>query len=40
MRLRSWKITAALQPGKNKILIKAHGPGGDSAPVTVIVTRK
>ncbi|MGH8046842.1 MAG: hypothetical protein ACREKL_06320 [Chthoniobacterales bacterium] len=36
----AWKISSAIKPGKSKILIVAHGPGGDSAVVTVIVTRK
>ncbi len=36
----SWSIQAALKPGKNKITITAHGPGGDSVPAKLTVTRK
>ncbi len=36
----SWSIKVALKPGKNKITVTAHGPGGDSTPVKVTVTRK
>ncbi len=36
----SWSLKAALKPGKNKLTITAHGPGGDSAPAKVTVTRK
>ncbi len=35
-----WKFLAKLKPGRNKITVTAHGPGGDSAPVNVAVTRK
>lgn len=38
--LAAWKFKTALKPGKNKITITAHGPGGDSAPAKVTVTRK
>ncbi len=36
----SWSLKAALKPGKNKITAIAHGPGGDSAPARLTVTRK
>jgi len=36
----AWKFAVALKPGENKILIVAHGPGGNSTTVTVIATRK
>ncbi len=37
----SWKLTVKkLLPGKNKIAVTAHGPGGDSAPAKLTVTRK
>ncbi len=36
----SWSLKAALKPGKNKITVTAHGPGGDSAPARLTVTRK
>jgi DNA-binding beta-propeller fold protein YncE len=36
----AWKIIAALKPGKNKVIIVAHGPGGNSTAVTVVVKRK
>ncbi len=35
-----WSLKAALKPGKNKIAVTAHGPGGDSAPARVTVMRK
>ncbi len=35
-----WSLKAALKPGKNKITVIAHGPGGASAPAKVTVTRK
>ncbi len=35
----SWKLTVALKPGKNKITVIAHGPGGDSAPARLTLTR-
>lgn len=34
-----WKITAHLKPGKNIVTIVAHGPGGNSAPVKVVIIR-
>ena len=36
----TWKFLAKLQPGKNKVTVTAHGPGGNSAPVKISVTRK
>ncbi len=36
----SWSIQAALKPGKNKLTVTAHGPGGDSAPARLTVIRK
>ncbi len=36
----SWSLKAALKPGKNQIAVIAHGPGGDSAPAKLTVTRK
>ena len=37
--LATWKFKARLNPGKNKILVVAHGPGGDSAPAKVTIIR-
>ncbi len=36
----SWSLKAALKPGKNKITVTAHGPGGDSAPAKLTIIRK
>jgi uncharacterized delta-60 repeat protein len=36
----AWKLKVQLKPGKNKLTLVAHGPGGDSRPVKVVVTRK
>ncbi len=36
----SWKFTAALKPGKNKIAVTAHGSSWDSAPAKITITRK
>jgi len=36
----SWKLTLALKPGKNIVTIVAHGPGGGSVPVKVVVIRR
>jgi len=35
----SWRFTARLKPGRNVITVIARGPGGNSAPAQVIVTR-
>jgi hypothetical protein len=35
----SWKFTAKLKPGKNKILISSHGPGGTSSSSKITITR-
>jgi probable HAF family extracellular repeat protein len=35
----SWRFTARLAPGRNSVSIIAQGPGGDSAPAKLIVTR-
>ncbi|MGH8047176.1 MAG: hypothetical protein ACREKL_08015 [Chthoniobacterales bacterium] len=35
-----WRLNARLNPGKNIITVIAHGPGGDSAPRRVVVTRR
>ncbi|MGH6643609.1 MAG: hypothetical protein ACREKL_00245 [Chthoniobacterales bacterium] len=36
----SWHFTAKLKPGKYVVTVVAHGPGGDSAPTKITVTRK
>jgi hypothetical protein len=36
----SWKLVVPLKPGRNVFSVVAHGPGGDSPAVKVIVTRK
>jgi hypothetical protein len=36
----AWKFVARLKPGRTVVTITAHGPGGDSAPVKVVVIRK
>lgn len=36
----AWKFLPRLKPGRNVLTVTAHGPGGDSAPVKVIVIRK
>ncbi len=36
----AWKFQAKLRPGRNKILVIARGPGGDSAPAKLTVIRK
>jgi probable HAF family extracellular repeat protein len=36
----SWSLALRLKPGRNRVSIIAHGPGGDSAPVKVTVFRK
>jgi hypothetical protein len=35
----SWKLSIVPKSGKTIVTITAHGPGGDSAPVKVIITR-
>lgn len=35
----SWTLAVPLKPGKNIVLVTAHGPGGDSAPVKVVIQR-
>jgi probable HAF family extracellular repeat protein len=36
----SWSLAVPLKPGRNRVTIVAHGPGGDSAPVRVTITRR
>jgi sugar lactone lactonase YvrE len=36
----SWSLPVPLKPGKNAVLLIAHGSGGDSAPVHVTITRR
>jgi uncharacterized delta-60 repeat protein len=36
----AWKFVARLKPGRNVLVVTAHGPGGDSAPVRVVVVRR
>jgi uncharacterized membrane protein len=35
----NWRLTVRLEPGRNVVMITAHGPGGDSAPVKAVVIR-
>jgi hypothetical protein len=37
---QSWKFKARLKPGKNVVMVMAQGPGGNSAPAKIKVTRK
>jgi probable HAF family extracellular repeat protein len=36
----NWKFTIRLKPGRNILTVIAHGPGGDSAPVKMIIIRR
>jgi hypothetical protein len=38
--IESWVLKAPLKPGRNVFFVVAHGPGGDSEPVKVVVIRK
>jgi hypothetical protein len=35
----SWKFKTKLKPGKNVVVVIAHGPDGDSAPAKATVIR-
>ncbi|MGH8046563.1 MAG: choice-of-anchor tandem repeat GloVer-containing protein, partial [Chthoniobacterales bacterium] len=36
----NWSFKLKLKPGKNTITVIAHGPGGDSTPARLTITRK
>jgi len=36
----SWQLTIKLKPGRNILVVTAHGPGGDSASVKVTIIRR
>jgi probable HAF family extracellular repeat protein len=36
----SWTLPVPLKPGRNRVTIVAHGPGGDSAPVRATIIRR
>jgi probable HAF family extracellular repeat protein len=36
----SWSLIIPLKPGRNRVSLVAHGPGGDSSPARVTITRR